>query len=433
MLVLLLVLPGMLPAQTLYLDEGFSCGETDNGDITTVSPWVRHGGAQGPGYLAAGLSYAGYEGSDIGGCLSFTKGSGGVNDGDVNRGIGTTLSSAGTLYISFLVNLTSAQGTNDYFIHLGPASIGNTFRARVYAKTNGAGFSLGLAKSSETPALDTTVLYFGVTYLVVLTYTFRSGSTSDDEITLRVYRNEVPVSEPGSPLAVIGPYGSGVAGDPGDIGTIAVRQGSSTPTGRIDGIRVSDSWTLAPLPVELVSFNAVLANGKVELHWATAMESNNYGFEVQRNSDPEGWQAVGFAEGHGTTNSPQHYAFVDRPAAGKTLYRLRQIDRDGAAEYSHVIELSIPAASGAPVLSSNFPNPANPVTVIRFNVPAAMNVTLWVENLIGQKIATLVDGVVEGGKEVAVRFDASTLPSGVYLYTLRAGSYVRTRKMMVLK
>lgn len=83
-------------------------------------------------------------------------------------------------------------------------------------------------------------------------------------------------------------------------------------------------------------------------------------------------------------------------------------------------------------LSQNYPNPFNPSTNINFTIPASSNVQLDVFNLLGQKVATLIDGQRLAGNHT-VRFDASNLASGVYFYMLRAGDISLQRKMIMIK
>jgi M6 family metalloprotease-like protein len=83
-------------------------------------------------------------------------------------------------------------------------------------------------------------------------------------------------------------------------------------------------------------------------------------------------------------------------------------------------------------LEQNFPNPFNPTTTIRFVLGRMSPVTLIVYNILGQEVATLMHGVMEAGAH-EVRFNASNLASGMYIYTLRAGNSVASKKLMILR
>lgn len=83
-------------------------------------------------------------------------------------------------------------------------------------------------------------------------------------------------------------------------------------------------------------------------------------------------------------------------------------------------------------LDQNYPNPFNPSTNISFNLPEATEVSLKVYNMLGQEVASLVDGRMNAGFK-QVLFDASLLSSGNYIYRLKAGSNVITKKMILIK
>jgi|AntRauTorcE11897_2_1112592.scaffolds.fasta_scaffold00580_11 hypothetical protein len=83
-------------------------------------------------------------------------------------------------------------------------------------------------------------------------------------------------------------------------------------------------------------------------------------------------------------------------------------------------------------LNQNYPNPFNPSTVISFSVPEVTNVEIAVHDMLGRKIRTLADGRFQAGSH-DVTFDASELSSGVYIYTLRSGGQMHTRRLTVLK
>ena len=92
----------------------------------------------------------------------------------------------------------------------------------------------------------------------------------------------------------------------------------------------------------------------------------------------------------------------------------------------------VPRGPSRPELLGNYPNPFNPSTTIRYDLPARSHVTLSVFNTLGQEVAALQNGDQEAGYH-SVRFDGTGLASGVYFYRLQAGTYVETRKLLLMK
>ncbi len=117
-------------------------------------------------------------------------------------------------------------------------------------------------------------------------------------------------------------------------------------------------------------------------------------------------------------------------------YRLKQIDLNGAYEYSNVVEvdLSVPDAFN---LSQNYPNPFNPSTIINFGLPVKSDISLSVYNSVGELVKVMANGTYEAGN-YSLTFNASDLTSGIYFYTLKAkgsngNEFVQTTKMLFLK
>jgi hypothetical protein len=187
-----------------------------------------------------------------------------------------------------------------------------------------------------------------------------------------------------------------------------------------------------PLPVELSSFSAINLENGIKLKWRTETEVSNYGFEILRSAQDDKWDVLGFVEGHGNSNSPKDYSFIDENlTAGKYSYRLKQIDTDGKFEYSKVIEVDI----GSPInyeLSQNYPNPFNPSTTIRFSVLESGFINLSIFNSLGEKVEELVNEDKEPGIHT-IEFNAQDLPSGTYFYTINSNDYTNTNKMILVK
>ncbi len=83
-------------------------------------------------------------------------------------------------------------------------------------------------------------------------------------------------------------------------------------------------------------------------------------------------------------------------------------------------------------LQQNYPNPFNPTTTIKYQNPELTFVTLKIFNLLGEEIRTLVSEEKPAGK-YELKFDGTALPSGIYFYRIQAGSFIETKKMILLK
>jgi|SRR5690606_12169396 len=190
------------------------------------------------------------------------------------------------------------------------------------------------------------------------------------------------------------------------------------------------------IPVELSSFTANVVGSGVSLNWTTASETNNSGFEIERlqikNSELQSWKTIGFVAGFGTTTETKSYSFKDEDVpAGIYSYRLKQIDFDGTFEYSNEVEVEVIKPS-VYSLEQNYPNPFNPVTEISFNLAEEGFVTLEVLNLLGQRVATLVNDNMKSGFHT-INFDASDLSSGIYVYTISVNNFTASKKMVLMK
>jgi hypothetical protein len=191
------------------------------------------------------------------------------------------------------------------------------------------------------------------------------------------------------------------------------------------------------IPVELVSFNTDVNDGCVTLTWLTATETNNKGFEIERNKSVERkkqieWENIGYINGSGTTSSPNSYSFIDKyPLPGSSRYRVKQIDYDGSFRYSDEVTVEVNNQLQFP-LFQNYPNPFNPSTKINYSVSQTSQVQIKVFDVLGTEIETLVNEEKPSGT-YEVTWYAENLPSGVYFYQIRTGSFVETKKMVLMK
>lgn len=202
--------------------------------------------------------------------------------------------------------------------------------------------------------------------------------------------------------------------------------------GKINAYKVV-KLTYESIPVEMTSFTADVVGSSVMVNWSTATETNNRGYEIERElSGNTGWENIGFVAGFGTTTRPMSYSFKDTDIkTGTYLYRLKQIDYDGTTSYSGEVTVTV----NIPVqfsLEQNYPNPFNPSTRIEYSIPVKSDVRLSVFSTLGEKVADLVNEQKEAGS-YGIEFNAGKLSSGMYFYRLEAGNNVLTKKMLLVK
>jgi len=109
--------------------------------------------------------------------------------------------------------------------------------------------------------------------------------------------------------------------------------------------------------------------------------------------------------------------------------------QDASYEYINTsvgIANSAPTLPRDPELNQNYPNPFNPTTTISYNLPSGGNVTLGIFDVLGKQVAQLVDGLQSAGYH-SVKFDGSALRSGVYFYRIQSGTFVDTKKLILIK
>jgi hypothetical protein len=195
------------------------------------------------------------------------------------------------------------------------------------------------------------------------------------------------------------------------------------------------------LPVELIAFYGESNNTDVSLHWNTATEINCNSFEIERKElSGKLWLKIGSVHANFLSNSPKTYSFKDgNLKPGGYIYRLKMIDNDGSFKYSKTVEVKAKISIGLE-LCQNYPNPFNPSTKINYKIPFNANVLIEVFNVLGVKVAQLVNEI-KGTGYYNVEFNPSrsniAISSGVYFYKIIAtdintGTSLNLLKKMVL-
>lgn len=198
-------------------------------------------------------------------------------------------------------------------------------------------------------------------------------------------------------------------------------------------LNASSSRFKSTLPVELTSFTAT-RNGKgVLLEWATASETNNYGFEVEKSTNGNIFTTEAFVAGNGTILAESKYSwFLHDLPSGDVYIRLRQIDFDGSISYSGVQKVNFDLVPDRVTISNNYPNPFNPSTVISYALPADGFAEIKVYNATGELVKVLVNGEMPAGQH-QVTFDATGLNSGVYFVRLVSKDGQSIKKVSLIK
>jgi hypothetical protein len=216
-----------IKAQSLTEDFSYTAGT-----LLTANGWLAHSGAgtNAITVTSPGLTYAGHPGSGVGNAISMT-----TSGEDDNKLLSAPITS-GSAYASFLVNVSAATATGDYFI--GLLQNASAFPVRVYVKASGAGFVFGIGKQAGTATYEATVRTFGTTYFIATNYIYNAAA-QDDAVNLWVN----PALGGAEPAATI-PNVTFANADATTITAFYVRQGTaaSASTQRVDAILAGTTW-----------------------------------------------------------------------------------------------------------------------------------------------------------------------------------------------
>jgi hypothetical protein len=183
-------------------------------------------------------------------------------------------------------------------------------------------------------------------------------------------------------------------------------------------------------PVKLISFNAQLNAANVDLWWATASETNNKGFDIERSVDGKQFEKIDFVKGLGTSNNKHRYALTDvNPFVSQNVlyYRLKQLDFDGQYAYSTTVKVNKEKSNANGI--SVFPNPYTNSFAVSFTTTASGRATIEMMNLQGTVVATHTADVDTGTNTIEM-LEANLADPGVYIVRLTMNNEVHFVKLV---
>jgi Secretion system C-terminal sorting domain len=180
------------------------------------------------------------------------------------------------------------------------------------------------------------------------------------------------------------------------------------------------------LPVSLTNFTATKNKNITNINWNTLSETGNKGFEVESSVDGRNFTSLAFVPSQG--NSKNNYAIIDKaPKVGINYYRLKQIDMDGRFIYSSIATVKF--EKNDVTNFSFFPNPAKDILKINIGVIENENATIKLMNTLGQTL--ILKTINKSASSSLIRFDISTMASGVYYLEVKNGTNNSVEKVVI--
>ncbi len=189
-----------------------------------------------------------------------------------------------------------------------------------------------------------------------------------------------------------------------------------------------------PLPIELLSFNAVSMGNKVSLTWSTASETNNNFFTIEKSVDGTDWKSIGIVMGAGNSTHVLNYeSFDTEPVNGIQYYKLKQTDYDGQYKYSTPIAVDF----SDDFSFSIYPNPvyANSGAAVQLNFNQlgedSKPILVVVYDAIGKETLSKVNIIDKNNGQVTAVDPSNTLSPGVYIISATSDNSIYKQKLIV--
>lgn len=191
----------------------------------------------------------------------------------------------------------------------------------------------------------------------------------------------------------------------------------------------------SPLPVELKYFKATsTANKRTTLKWATASETNNAYFRVQRKKEGSKFENIGRVEGNGTTFKERAYKFEDHHSPNQTVYyRLKQVDYDGSHSYSNILSVRPANKQAEKGQIEVHPNPVKPSSTVKFYVATPQTVHIKLFDSQGTRIWDQKHASQKGHNQIAMESIIQSLPTnGAYNLIIHKNSESVSKRLFKL-
>ncbi len=198
------------------------------------------------------------------------------------------------------------------------------------------------------------------------------------------------------------------------------------------------------LPVQMTGFTAMDSKEKgVILHWKTESEADCAGFHVWRSGTEAGPYdriTTSLIQAHGNSSTATDYTFIDKNVHDGILYwyKIEEISIEGKSKFFGPISVTgITPVPAEFTLSQNYPNPFNPETTLEYQLPEKCFVSIKIYTLLGQEIKELLEEYQSPGRWT-VKWNGTDnfgrkVPSGIYLFRMKASSYTEIRKMTLTR
>lgn len=206
----------------------------------------------------------------------------------------------------------------------------------------------------------------------------------------------------------------------------------------VNNVDSFSEWYLSEdseLPVNMSAFYASAGDRRVNLSWATESEINNSYFKIERRIANGTWNEIARVNTrNGNSSTRLTYIYADMGVAnGNTYeYRISDVSIDGVVtRYAQTVNATPRAEVIADYSISNYPNPFNPETKISFTIREAGAVKLTITNVMGQSVATLINGVNMDKGTHNIVWNAGNLPSGIYLLRYEVNGFSTISKLVL--